>query len=183
MGVPPEQSRPRRVGPLALFAVALVAVAVAVAAIAGVGPFDGEGEGDELTADELIAQGDEICTEGRERFAELQEDPPKSAAEAAELTRQLIEITEGEIDDLRALNAPADLEAPLNDYLDSREAGVEILSDGLEAAENEDADAYAEAQAQIARSQVDRARLAEEVGFTECSRPLTAQSGSGEASQ
>src|SRR5918996_1057382 len=141
MGVPPEQSRPRRVVPLALFAVAIVAVAVAVAAIAGVGPFDGDGE--ELTEEELIAQGDEICIEGRERFAELQEDPPKSAAEAAELTRQLIEITEGEIDDLRALNPPADLEAALDDYLEAREAGVEILRDGLEAAEDEEADAYA----------------------------------------
>jgi hypothetical protein len=179
MGVPPEQSRPRRVGPLVLFGVAVVAIAVVVAAIAGVGPFDGDGEGEELTEEEFIARGDEICTEGRERFAELQQDPPKSAGEAAELTRQLIEITEGEIDDLRALNAPADLEAPLDDYLESREAGVEILRDGLEAAENEDADAYAEAQAQIARSQVDRARLAEEVGFTGCSRPLTAESGSG----
>ena len=48
-----------------------------------------------------------------------------------------------------------------------------MLEKGLAAAEDEDSEAYAEAQAEIARQQVDRARLAEKVGFSECSRPLT----------
>jgi hypothetical protein len=180
MGVPPEQSRPRRVVPLALFAVALVAVA-AVAAIAGVGPFDGDRE--ELTEEEFIARANDLCEEGRRDYKELQADPPQSAAEHAELTRQLIEVTEGEIDEIRALEAPADLQDELDRYLEAREAGVDILRQGLAAAEDEDAEAYAEAQAQLAQSQRDRLQLAEQVGFTECSRPLTAQSGSGEASQ
>jgi hypothetical protein len=142
----------------------------------------GGGDGDELTQEEFVAQGDEICKEGRAQFAELQKDPPHSAAESAELTRQLIEVTEGELEDLRDLDPPAESEQALADYLESREAGLEIMEKGLEAAENEDAQAYAEAQAQIARSQVDRARLAERVGFKECSRPLSGQaeeSGSG----
>jgi hypothetical protein len=142
----------------------------------------GGDDGEELTREEFLAQGDEICKEGRTQFAELQRDPPQSAAESAELTRQLIEITEGEIEDLRALDPPAESEQALADYLESREAGLEILEKGLEAAENEDAQAYAEAQAQISRSQVDRARLAERVGFSECSQPLggrTDEAGSG----
>jgi hypothetical protein len=155
-----------------------VVVAVwSIAVLAGCG-----GDGDELTEEEFLTQGDEICKEGRQQFAELQKDPPQSAAESAELTRQLIEITEAEIDDLRDLNAPAESQEALDRYLEAREAGLEILERGLQAAEDEDATAYAEAQAQIARSQVDRARLAERVGFEECSRPLSGdegQSGSG----
>ena len=139
-------------------------------ALAGCGPF---GDDEELSKAEFIAQGDEICKRGREQYLELQKDPPQSAAEAAELTRSLIEITENEIDDLRGLNAPLDSEDALEDYLDSREAGLRVLEQGLAAAEDEDSGAYAEAQAQIARQQVDRARLAEKVGFRECSRPLT----------
>jgi hypothetical protein len=156
---------------------AVAVTAASIALLAGCGGGDGE----ELTEEEFLTQGDEICKEGRAQFAELQKDPPQSAAESAELTRQLIEITEAEIEDLRDLNAPGDSQEALDEYLASREAGLEILERGLQAAEDEDATAYAEAQAQIARSQVDRARLAERVGFSECSQPLAGgdQSNSG----
>jgi hypothetical protein len=153
--------------------VSVVAAISSIALLAGCGG----GDGDELTQEEFVAQGDEICREGRQQFAELQRDPPQSAAESAELTRQLIEITEEEIEGLRGLDGPPESQERLADYLEAREAGLEILRDGLEAAESEDAEAYAEAQARIARSQVDRARLAERVGFTECSRPLSGDAG------
>lgn len=154
--------------------------AAACAAAAGCGPF---GDDEELTEQEYIAEGNAICERGREQYLELQRDPPKSASEAAELTRRLIEITESEIEELRDLNAPVDSEDALDDYLESREAGLEVLREGLEAAEDRDAQAYSEAQAQVARGQVDRARLAEKVGLSECSQPLTDSSGAGSASQ
>lgn len=153
-------------------------MACALLVAAGCGPF---GDDDELTEDEFIAEGNAICKQGREQYLELQKDPPKSASEAAELTRSLIEITQGEVDDLRALNAPVDSEDALDDYLASREAGLEVLREGLAAAEKQDAQGYAEAQAKIARGQVDRSRLADEVGFSECSRPLTESAGPAEA--
>ncbi|HYU59828.1 MAG TPA: hypothetical protein VEK39_03645 [Solirubrobacterales bacterium] len=149
---------------------AIVAVVV-VAALSGCGPFGGGDE--QLTKDELIAEGDEICKRGREQYLDLQQSPPKSSSEAAALTRQLIEITEGEISDLQELNAPPESQDALDDYLASREAGLKVLHEGLEAAEHDDAQAYAEAQAKIAEGQVQRTRLADLVGFTECSRPLT----------
>jgi hypothetical protein len=152
-----------------------VALTLAATALGGCGPFAGS---EELSSEEFLARGDEICKEGREKYLELQREPPQSAAEAAELTRSLIEITEDEIEDLRDLDAPAGSQDALADYLDSREAGLRVLEDGLAAAEDEDAEAYAEAQAQIARQQVDRARLAEKVGFSECSQPLTGGAGS-----
>lgn len=159
------------------------AVALAVAGalfaslgLAACGPF---GEGEELSKAEFLARGDEICKEGRARYLELQKEPPQSAAEAADLTRSLIEITEDEIDELRNLNAPPGSEDALEDYLDSREAGLDVLEEGLAAAEDESAGKYAEAQGRVAREQVDRARLAEKVGFSECSQPLTGGSGGG----
>ena len=158
-----------------------VALAAAGALLAGLGiaacgPF---GEGEELSKAEFIARGDEICKEGRAKYLELQKEPPQSAAEAAELTRSLIEITEDEIDELRDLNAPSGSEDAVEDYIDSREAGLDVLEEGLAAAEDENAGRYAEAQARVAREQVDRARLAEKVGFSECSQPLTGGSGGG----
>src|SRR5215211_8545632 len=99
---------------LLLGAAVVVVLVVAVSLIADLGPFGG---GDELTKDELIAQGDAICKSGRQEYLDLQQDPPKSASEAAELTRRLIEITEGEISDLRDLNAPDESQDALEDYL------------------------------------------------------------------
>ena len=144
---------------------------------AGLAGCGGDGE---LSEEEFLAQGDEICAEGREQYIELQSDPPRNEAETADLTRELIEITEQEIADLRELDAPADLEDPLDEYLEAREEGLDIIRDGLEAAEKGDAEAYADAQAEVAEGQLDRARLAERVGFTECSRPLTEYGGGGE---
>jgi hypothetical protein len=150
---------------------AAATLALAAAGLAACGPF---GDGEELSKSEFIKRGDQICREGREKYLELQKDPPQSSAEAADLTRSLIEITRNEIDELRDLDAPVESEDALEVYLESREAGLRVLEQGLEAAESEDAAAYAEAQAQIARQQVDRARLAEKVGFSECSQPLSA---------
>jgi predicted transcriptional regulator len=160
---------------------AFAVAALCAAALAGCGPFGD----DELTEEEFLAQGDEICEQGREQYIALQEEPPRTASEHAELARQLIEITEGEIADLRELNAPVGSEDALEEYLDAREEGLDAIRDGLEAAEGGDADAYADAQAEVAQGQLERARLAERVGFTECSRPLNEytvgdEGGSGE---
>lgn len=155
----------------------ILACALLAGVLTGCGPF---GADDELTEEEFIAEGNAICKQGREQYLELQKDPPQSASEAAELTRSLIEITQGEIDDLRALNAPVDSEDALEGYLAAREAGLEVLREGLAAAEEQDAQGYAEAQARIARGQVDRSRLADEVGLSECSRPLTESAGPSE---
>jgi hypothetical protein len=132
---------------------------------------------DELSAEELVAQGNEICVEAREAFTDLQPKPPGTAREAADLTEQLIGIAEDELERIDDLQPSADLEDELDAYLEARETGIEYLHDGLEAAENEDITAYADAQAAIADDQVERLKLARAVGFTECSRPL-ARTGS-----
>jgi hypothetical protein len=148
-----------------------------LAVLAGCG---GGGGGGTLTRAELVSKGDAICKGAHDQFAELQKNPPTTAAEAAALTQKLIDISESELSQLRALNAPADLQGALNRYLAAREQGIAILKKGLTAAQNGNARAYAAAQAEIAKSQVNRLKLAQGVGFTQCSRPAgaaTATSG------
>jgi hypothetical protein len=133
---------------------------------------------DPLTADELATKGDEICREGRGRFDEIQATPPANAREAADQTETLIESTERELDELRDLEPPSDLEDAFDSYLDSREQALEVLEKGHDAAEAQDATEYGKLQSQIADSAAERHKLARAVGFSECS-PAPGREASG----
>ena len=78
---------------------------------------------------------------------------------------------------MRALNAPPEVRPALERYLTARVDGLAILEQGLKAAENDDARAYIAAQSKMAAGQVDRLKLAQAVGFTDCSRPGGSSSG------
>jgi hypothetical protein len=143
-------------------------------ALAGCGPFGGDDDADDaLGEDEFIARGDEICRVARERVAEVQRDLPTSRQESARFTADLIGILDQEVGELRALDPPDEKREAFDRYLRAREEAIGFLRDGLEAAQRNDAEAYAEAQADVAAGQVERAELAQQVGFTECGRPLT----------
>jgi hypothetical protein len=148
--------------------VAAAALIVVLAIALDLGPFE-EGE---LSESEFLARGDEICREAHEEFESAQEQSPNTAGEAADLTGDLIAISEGELERIRELSTPASLEDPLERYLAAREEGIKQLRKGLAAAEKEDAFAYADAQAEVAADQVHRLQLARDVGFSECSRVL-----------
>jgi hypothetical protein len=133
-----------------------------------------------LTKSQLIEQGDAICKEARDRFAQLQGSPPTTPDEVATFTQRVIDITESEVTRLRALNAPSQVKPALDRYLRAMEENIAVLKEGLKAARRSDAAAYAKAQAKAAQGQVKRLAYAQAVGFEECSRPAgTAPSGSG----
>jgi hypothetical protein len=155
--------------PRALLPVLVGALVIILAGGCGGGGGDGT-----LTKDEFISKGDEICKSAHDQFAELQKNPPTTAEEAAALTQKLIDISESELSQLRDLNAPAAVQSSLDRYLNAREQGIAILKQGLAAAQKGDASAYAAAQAQTAKTQVKRLKLARAVGFEECSRPAGA---------
>jgi predicted transcriptional regulator len=163
----PQPQARSRLGRAALAALALAAVVV-LAILLDLGPFADE----ELSEAEFLAGGDEICRQAHADFADLQGSPPRTAAEAAALTDELLAISREELDAIRDLDAPASLERSLRRYLSAREQGIAELRAGLEAAEEGDAFAYAEAQAAVASGQVERLELAREVGFSDCSRVL-----------
>jgi hypothetical protein len=131
-----------------------------------------------LSKQELIARGDAICQQARDQFAELQENPPTTAEDAATLTQHVIDITETQVSHLRELNPPASLRSSLDDYLKALEKNIGILKQGLKAAQNNDATGYAQAQAKTVSQQVERLQLARAVGFNVCSRPAGDAPGS-----
>jgi hypothetical protein len=151
----------------ALAAIGVIAAIVLVAIVVDLGPFS-----DEVSADELIAQGDEICAAAHEAFEDLQSEPPRTANDAEELTGQLLDIAEDEQERIDELDPPDELESALDRYLAGRADGIDLLARGVEAAEDHDDDAYSEAQARVARNQLDRRRSARRVGFKVCSKPL-----------
>jgi hypothetical protein len=77
----------------------------------------------------------------------------------------------------QALEPPEERRKAFERYLAARADAIGLLEGGLEAAEREDAQAYAQAQADVAAGQVERAELAREVGLGDCSRPLTGDTG------
>jgi hypothetical protein len=126
----------------------------------------------QLSKSELVDEGDAICQEASDQFAQLRENLPTTAEESATFTQQLVEITENQVSRLRALDAPTALEPAMKRYLAAMEANIATLREGLAAAEQNDAPAYAEAQAKAVEGQVERLRLARAVGFRTCSRPV-----------
>jgi hypothetical protein len=127
---------------------------------------------DELSRAELLAQGDEICASANDAFADLQREPPRTARQAAELTERLVEIAEDELDELEDLGRPAELADALDRYLAARAEGIELLREGQAAAEAGDSRRYSSVRAELVAGQPARRRLAREIGFRECSRPL-----------
>ena len=162
----PTHPRRRRFGWIVAGVVALIGLLVALFLL-----LDSSG-GEELSREEFLAEGDEICAEAREAFTELQDKVPTTAREAVDLTGQLVNISEDEQGELRELNAPNEVDEQVDAYLSAREEGIELLRRGLEAAEDDDGQAYASAQARVAAQQTQRLELARALGFTECSRPI-----------
>jgi hypothetical protein len=167
----PEDGQSTGRGPVLAVAGALglLAAIVALAAVLDLGPFGDDGTTESLSTAEFIARGDEVCKRAHDQFAELQKAPPNSAEGAVALTQNLIELSENELSEIRALDAPPEVEEELEPYLEEREQGIALLERGLEAAQDRNAGAYADAQAEIAAGQVRRLKLAQAVGFSECS--------------
>ena len=164
----PRTEGPDRSALAAAVAVLLAAIAV-LAIVLDFGPFADDPQG-------FAETGDEICAAAHERFERLQREPPRTPADAAALTRQLAEIAEQELDEIKGLEAPDDVADDLARYLRARERGIDLLRRGAAAAEDGATGAYDELQAELARTQPARQRLAREVGFRQCSRPLTLRS-------
>ena len=152
------------------WAAAILAVVAILAAVVllDLGPF----ADDDLSPSEYVERADEICAEAHADFAELQRTPPRTPADAADLTRELIGVAEEELEQVDSLAVPADLDGDVDRYLAAREEGIATLREGVRAAEAEDPRAYADLQAELARSQPRRTRLARDIGLSECSRSL-----------
>jgi hypothetical protein len=128
-------------------------------------------DAEQVSAEELVSRGDEICAEGRKRFDEVQSRSLPNASAAAEQTSQLVDVATEELNELRDIRPPKELRERYDRYLEARGRALELLEQGEEAAQEKDADAYVKAQAEAAAAQAERLELARAVGFKECSKP------------
>jgi hypothetical protein len=123
----------------------------------------------QVSAAELVSRGDAICKRGQEKFDEIQQHALRNANDAAEQTQDLIDVATDELNDLRDLVPPSELEETYNAYLDARVRAIEVFRQGLDAADRDDDNGYVDAQARAAAGAAKRRQLAEAVGFKVCS--------------
>ena len=83
---------------------------------------------------------------------------------------------EDELAELESLQALEEREQAFDDYLAARREAIDLLEEGRDAAEENDPEGYADAQAEVAAGQVERAELAREAGLSDCSRRSRAAS-------
>jgi hypothetical protein len=182
---PPGRRRPLLVGGL----LALVAAAVVAALIASGGGGDGSGidgavgdtastettakskpepEPKALSKAELVSRGDAICTESRNKFLRYR-DPVAEGAPDVAYSRVLVGISSNAVEQFEALVPPEALASAYDAYVASQREVMGWDRDALAAAESEDAVAYGEAREARDRTEDERKRLAEAVGFHVCS--------------
>jgi len=152
-----------------LAVIPLVVFAGAVAAFAGCG-----GGSEEVSAEELMQKGDDVCRGVQERFAEIQAQPPASASEGAVQAGELLGVADDAQAELRDLEPPEDLRDRYDGYLIARDEVSDALERGKQAAEDQDGAVYGQAQEEAAAGALERKRLARELGFTVCSQSAEA---------
>lgn len=149
----------------------LVIYVISAIALGGVAAKGGCGDGsEEVSAEELVQTGDEICGELRERFSEIQAEPPANASEGARQASELRGAAEDAQEELREIEPPEELRDRYEGYLDAREEVSNALERGEQAAEDQDGATYGEAQEEAASGAPERQTLAQELGFTVCSQ-------------
>ena len=108
---------------------------VLTASLALLGAACGDDE-ERLTAEEFEAQANEICRQGsedidrlfEEQFGELEEEPPAEEAEAF-IDDEIAPRIQQQIDDLRDLNPPEDIEDEVEELLDEAEQALDEIGD------------------------------------------------------
>jgi len=145
-------------------------LAIALVALSAIAIGCGE-DTEQVSAEQLVSRGDAICAEGRDRFADIQSEPPANASEASDQTEELVDAATDELNDLRNLRPPDELSDSYEQYLQARGSALELLEEGRDAAKDRDAEAYAEAQTKASADQPERLKLAQAVGFKTCSKP------------
>jgi regulator of protease activity HflC (stomatin/prohibitin superfamily) len=100
----------------------------------------------------------------------VQSEPPTDREDSIRFAEELIAVFEDELAELESLQPPEEREQAFDDYLAARREAIDLLEEGRDAAEENDPEGYADAQAEVAAGQVERAELAREAGLSDCSR-------------
>jgi hypothetical protein len=111
---------------------------------------------------------DEICAEVTRRFAQAQEETPRSFDQAVELMSALGDLARQGEDALEAVSPTPEAEAAYARYLAARAEVITLLEDGLAAAREGDGEAYQAARDEVGAGAAERERLARAAGLREC---------------
>jgi hypothetical protein len=122
-----------------------------------------------VSAAQLDQKGDQICAIEQTKFNQIQAQPLANSTDAADQTKELIDVAETANSALDDLEPPDALRGALDIYLGARDDAIDLMKKGQDAAENQDSRAYEEAQAAVAKSAKERKRLADSLGFKVCS--------------
>ena len=136
--------------------------------IGAVGTGCGGGK-EQVSASELDQKADQACSTEQTKFRQIQATPPANATEAADQTKELIQVAEDTSSAIDDLEPPDALRTPLEIYLNARDRAIEEMKKGQDAAENQDSRGYGEAQATVAKGAPQRRKLADSLGFKVCS--------------
>jgi len=187
--LPPEiEQSPARRRPLLVGGLLALVAAVVIIALVASGGGDGSGvdgavgdtasttttaskakpEPQTLTKVELVAKGDAICRESRNKFLRYR-DPEAEVVPDVAYSRVLVGISSNAVDQFEALDPPKGLASAFDAYVASQREVMQWDRDALAAAESEDAAAYSEARETRNATEAERKQLAEEVGFHVCS--------------
>lgn len=145
----------------------LVPPAVAILALGATGC--GGGGKQQVSAAELVHKGDQICRDEQTKFKQIQANPLGNASDAADQTKELIQVSESANSELGDLEPPEAQRAPLDSYLSARSRAIDQMKTGQDAADNQDSSAYAAAQAAVVHSAPQRRQLAASLGLKVCS--------------
>ncbi len=147
----------------------LIPIVVPALAIAVLGAGCGGGGKQQVSAAELVQKGDAICRDEQTKFRQIQAHPLGNASEAADQTKELIQVSENANSGLGDLEPPEAQRVRLDSYLSARDRAIGQMKAGQDAAENQDSSAYAAAQAAVVHTAPQRKRLAASLGFSVCS--------------
>jgi hypothetical protein len=129
---------------------------------------------EQVSAAELDQKADAACQTEQEKFRQIQATPPANATEAADQTKDLIQVAEDTSSTIDDLEPPDALQMPLEIYLNARDRAIDLMRKGQDAAENQDSGTYGAAQAAVAKSAPQRRKLADSLGFKVCSTNASA---------
>jgi hypothetical protein len=145
---------------------AALAVALAVPALAACGGGDSASSGGRLTLEEYVAAADAICAEADAEIEALED--PASAQDAADYLPRAKEIAERQLERLRELVPPEEIEARIDEALDLLQQQIDLADELLDAIESEDLDRFQELVDEGEAKNERADEIAREIGLEEC---------------
>ena len=124
------------------------------------------GCGGGLSKNELVAEGDKICSRVNKEIAK--EPDPKSAADLERLAKRTVEISDPAIEDMEALEPSGDVKKDFDAFVASVKEQRDLTKQIGEAAAAGDNDKIQKVGTQAQKAQADYQKLSAKIGFKQC---------------